>query len=194
MLLVLRRGFWGVFGLLPVGAFFASGVVLERLGSIAAPGSDPAVTGRIEIWGATLRMITEHPLLGVGIGNFRAAYGNLMIYGLPLIQSFDQTLSMVAPNHAHNLILHVAAEVGLTGLATFVSLLLVAFLKALRSGKSTGIQARTLKVGMAAGLGAMLIHSLAEVTFYQGFNVLLFFTYLGLLDVIGRFDDAREPE
>jgi O-antigen ligase len=82
-------------------------VVSTRLSTIA----HGAQTGgkRVEIWKTTPRIIADHPLLGVGAGNFSEvslAYG-LSEGGLPF-------------EHAHDLLLTIAAERGLIALATLI--------------------------------------------------------------------------
>lgn len=66
---------------------------------------------RIAIWKASVQSIGEHPFLGVGIGNFPVVLG--------------QNIQLArAGSTAHNLYLHVAAEMGL--LALFEGLLILA--------------------------------------------------------------------
>ncbi|MEK7616027.1 MAG: O-antigen ligase family protein [Patescibacteria group bacterium] len=65
---------------------------------------------RIAIWKASLRSIVQHPLLGVGIGNF------------PVVLQQDIELAK-AGSSAHNVYLHVAAEIGIPALILFLWLL-----------------------------------------------------------------------
>lgn len=181
LLLVLRKGVQLAWGIVLTGAFLASGAVLERLQSITTVESDSAVTSRFEFWGVALRMVTDHPLLGVGLGNFQTAYEDLMFSGLPLLP-----YTLEVPNQAHNLFLHLAVEVGLVGLAAFTWILAVAFVQARRVHRSADPQAKALGLGVAAGLVALLVHNLVDVTIYQGFSAILFFAYLGVLDGLGR--------
>lgn len=59
---------------------------------------------RIAIWKASIRSIAHHPFLGVGIGNFPVVLG----------QDINQAK---AGSSAHNLYLHIAAELGIPALA-----------------------------------------------------------------------------
>ena len=184
LLPLLRRGSWLVPGLAMVGAFTTSGAILERAQSIAAAGSDPAVTSRFEVWQIIPKLVVEQPLLGAGLGNFQAAYGNLMSitpanYSLPSVYSmyFPETLY-----HAHNLFFNLAVEIGLLGAGAFMWLLIVAFSRVWQNNRLADRQDRLLYWGLGAGLIAVLIQNLADVTLYQGFIALLFFIYLGLLD------------
>ena len=65
---------------------------------------------RIGYWGAGLRMIADHPLLGVGLDNFADRYSE---YKLPTGREVKR---------AHNDYLQVAAELGVPGLIVFCAL------------------------------------------------------------------------
>jgi len=69
--------------------------------------SETSNSGRLAIWKATASSIKERPLLGVGIGN----------YPVILDQVVDSTR---AGSSAHNIYLHIAAEMGILALAIFL--------------------------------------------------------------------------
>jgi len=192
LLPVLKRGSWLILGpvllLGPVvvGMATSADAVLSRVESIAAAGSDPALTNRFEIWGVAFRLVAEHPLLGVGLGNFQAAYGKLMIPDLPLL-----TYPLEVPEHAHNLFLNLAVEVGLVGVSAFAWLLAVAFLRVRQIKRFTDWRVGIWSMGLAAGLVAILVQALVDVVVYQGFVIILFFTYLGLMDAFKRFGGSQ---
>jgi O-antigen ligase len=91
---------------------------LERLGvasvSLHGPINDAnfSAVERLAHWAAGIRMFRAHPLLGVGAGNYDAAYSRFAV------------VSWSAPlGHAHNYYINVAAETGILGLAAFLSVL-----------------------------------------------------------------------
>jgi len=66
---------------------------------------------------AGLRMFADRPILGVGIGNYPAAYAHYQLagpWGNPL-------------GHAHNYYINIAAEAGIAGLLAFLIALAAAF-------------------------------------------------------------------
>ncbi|MDO8558839.1 MAG: O-antigen ligase family protein [bacterium] len=69
-------------------------------------------SGRVEIWKKTAESIIHRPLLGVGIGNF------------PTVLSQHTDLAK-AGSSAHNLYLHIAAEIGLIGLLVALGILTI---------------------------------------------------------------------
>lgn len=84
---------------------------LGRLGTILDPGYSTNLA-RVEIWKVALQAFKEHPLVGVGYQGFSGYY-------------LDHTPSNAYPlyvGHAHNVLLHLAAESGLLGLVGFLAL------------------------------------------------------------------------
>jgi O-antigen ligase len=79
---------------------------LATLGRSQAVGSDP----RLQIYRKTPAMIADHPVFGVGAGNYSLAARR---YGIldPENQPYD---------HAHNVPLTIVAELGVLGLAALV--------------------------------------------------------------------------
>ncbi len=74
---------------------------------------------RIAIWKASLSSIRRHPLLGVGIGNF------------PVVLDQDIQLAR-AGSTAHNLYLHVAAEMGIVAALEVILLFIAVWWSAFR--------------------------------------------------------------
>ncbi len=88
---------------------------IERSSTITrqADERDASASSRLEIWEGGVKMLAEHPLLGVGPGNF---YQNIGRYQ-PLHPGRD----------AHNTLVRCAGELGLAGLSVFVWLVFNAF-------------------------------------------------------------------
>lgn len=70
---------------------------------------------RMELWKSGLRMIRAHPLLGVGLGNFKVLSSD---YGGPELKKAGM---------AHNTYIEIAAETGLPGLLAFLAILYFSF-------------------------------------------------------------------
>lgn len=102
---LLSKGDWGLLG--------------NRIKSIVDFG-ETSNAQRIMIWKASVSSIVKHPLLGVGIGNF------------PVVLSQDIKLSK-AGSSAHNIYLHIAAEMGILALMAAVWFLWLLFKKSYRN-------------------------------------------------------------
>ncbi len=66
---------------------------------------------RLAHWAAAWRMFLAHPLTGVGAGNYAIAYAAYAVPRWPL-----------ALGHAHNLALHLLAELGIGGLLCYLAI------------------------------------------------------------------------
>lgn len=75
------------------------------------------VTTRFEAWGAAARLATDHPLLGVGPGNFRFYYNQLT----------DTPVGSLTLTVVHNALLDIGAELGLVAMFLFALYLVLVF-------------------------------------------------------------------
>lgn len=149
---------------------------------------------RLAHWVAGLRMFQAHPLLGVGAGNYSAAYP---MYKVP---GWDESLT-----HAHNYYINVAAETGALGLLAFLAVVGVAIWLAWRATRATdwrrgvsgalaGVDTRAIAIGCAAVIVALCVHNVTDDLFVHAME-LQFALTLGLLLRLatpkGRPTDSR---
>ena len=122
---------------------------LATLGESRAVGSDP----RLKIYRTTPRMIADHPVFGVGAGNYSLAarrYGVLDEENQPY-------------DHAHNVPLTLTAELGLPGLFVFVWFVLSLGQVLLRALRLRGDPVRgALMVAIAAGMIGSIVTSAGD--------------------------------
>jgi O-antigen ligase len=108
---------------------------------------------RLEIYRTTPSIIASHPLLGVGAGNYSVAakrYALLDQNDLP----FD---------HAHDVPLTIAAELGLVGLLALAWLAVAVALLAARALRARGDPQRGhLLLGLAATMAGVAVISLGD--------------------------------
>ena len=86
---------------------------LERVKTIGQASSQQSVTERFLMWRSASNMIIEHPIFGVGLGNYDDEYQQHYIFDEA--KERDQT-------HAHNVYLQFWAETGIFGLMAFCAL------------------------------------------------------------------------
>ena len=135
---------------------------------------------RLAHWVAGLRMFQAHPLLGVGAGNYSAAYATYKVPG------WDESLT-----HAHNYYINAAAETGALGLLALLGVIAVAIWVAWRATRAAdwrsaarrtlaGIDARAVAMGCAAVVVALCVHNFTDDLFVHAME-LQFALALGLM-------------
>ncbi|HEX9037238.1 MAG TPA: O-antigen ligase family protein [Ktedonobacterales bacterium] len=135
---------------------------------------------RLAHWVAGIRMFQAHPLLGVGAGNYSAAYPQYQVTG------WDESLT-----HAHNYYINVAAETGALGLIAFLAVVATALYLAWvatratdshRAGQGALVSpdARAIGIGLAAVIVALCVHNLTDDLFVHAME-LQFGLTLGVL-------------
>jgi O-antigen ligase len=116
-------------------------------------------TGRTDIWNVGWRMVEAHPVRGIGSGNF--PHASIHYFLEPGALQYGEFF-IDHPKVAHNMYLHVLAELGIVGLAMFVSLIgfsVVATINAAQRFQRAGdrdmeLLARGLVVGILGLLAA----------------------------------------
>jgi putative inorganic carbon (HCO3(-)) transporter len=106
----------------------------------------------------SLRILSEHPFTGIGIGNFHYVYP---LYILPGEENLPEEVSR--PWHAHNLFLNMAVEMGIPGLIAFLWFILSIFRHIYRSIE---IEYKEILYGIIAGLTGFLIFN--QIDFVMG--------------------------
>jgi O-antigen ligase len=122
-------------------------------------------TGRTDIWRIGGRMVSAHPVRGVGSGNFALVSGHYLLRKPGYVR---RDFFIREPKVAHNMYLHVLAELGVVGLTLFAAMLAFALscaFKAARRFADAGDRDMEL---LTRGLILALIGILAADFFLSG--------------------------
>ncbi|MFQ5670378.1 MAG: O-antigen ligase family protein [Acidobacteriota bacterium] len=130
-----------------------------------------SVQDRLVLWGAGLRMIADHPLLGIGANRVRREADRYLDPGYR---------RPGPPAHLHSSSLTLAAERGLPAFLLWASLYLLSFLR-LRGGEPRGTPAFDARWGAAAAVAAFLVMGLFEDNFD---DVEVLFVHLVILSTL----------
>lgn len=107
-----------------------------------------AIAERLAHWQAAINMITAHPFLGVGFGNYAAAYPNY------------QLINWVEPlGHAHNYYLNIFAEVGIIGLLGYGKVWLTIFFQSYKTMSHPDTLSRLVIIGLVGAWVYISVHS-----------------------------------
>ncbi len=123
--------------------------IAQRLSSFSGGG-----TGRSDLWRVAERMAEDHPLQGVGVGNFPTA-APLYAQTVPVARP---DLVYTDPHVVHNTYLQFLAETGAVGGVAFVLLVLIALSRAREATRTAaGSQkARVSQAVLVATLGYLI--------------------------------------
>lgn len=188
-----RRGA-GVALLLLMGALLLAGLTLDlipaaaqaRLGDFTddlrfgdvrgVPINDAnyAVLERLAHWQAAFGMAQDNLWLGVGFGNYEAAYPDYALINWP-----------AALGHAHNYYINLLAEVGVLGLLAYLVLWTAVFWQTLRVIDRLDGAEHGLALGLLACWAALTVHHLVDKLYVNNIYIHLG-VMLGVLELLIR--------
>ena len=157
---------------------------------------------RLLCWKASIAIIQDHPLLGIGPGkrNFRDAYqryrekiktkepSQKKAVSVKRTETQDKektvTKGIEKLSHAHNIFLHIWAETGIIGLLSFLWLFATVFYAAIKSWRfSSGGYEKMLLLGITASLIAIFSHGFTD-SFWKKPDALFLWYIISILFVV----------
>jgi putative inorganic carbon (HCO3(-)) transporter len=178
------RTLWVIPVLLVVAYLAAPAMIRRRVSLAFHPTDDPALAIRLEMWGAGLRMVREHPWVGVGPENIPQVYTQYLPSGATPMEGYH--------GHLHDNLLQLAAERGLPCLAAWLWFMLALGWNILR------IRGRLSSVRWVADATfAAWLAFLAEGFFEYNFGtspVLMVFLFLMSTPFVAEHLESRTKE
>ncbi len=113
---------------------------------------------RVNLWQASLQMIRENPILGVGLDNFLYAYRGRYI--------LDAAWQEPNLNHPHNIFLDFATRLGLLGFLAGGWMIWVLARTLKRALAKMTVQWLPVAAGFMGALATMLVHGLVDHSFF----------------------------
>lgn|GEM_PF-3631369 len=164
-------------GASPLGDVRVVDTVTERISSVEYSAQE---NQRLDIWAATPEIIGDHAVLGVGIGQFSSVAPR---YGLA--GAFEETYE-----HAHNIPLTIAAELGLIGLAALAWLAVALVRLLLRAYRDASGIDRGLVLAIAAALLALTLQGMVDYTLRLNLIVATVMLLAGCAVVLSRLSGS----
>ena len=168
-------------GALGLGAWvLAAGASPDQSLELVQGAADPSTWAfRQQVWSAAVSMLADFPFTGVGMGLFNDVAS--LLYG------FFET----ANPGAHNLYLQVGVDLGLPGLIAYLSVLILTLTMAVVTARTLGcrgfIGLRAMEIGALAGLVAMMVHGLFDVTVWGTRAAFFPWLVIGFLAALHRW-------
>jgi len=152
--------------------------IFERAKSISILSNSSNLDRRV-IWQAAMQMIKDKPLFGHGLSTFM---GNFARYG----KEYYYLRHGIIP-YAHNCYLQMAAETGIVGLVSFLTLIGTFFIYTVMSLKKIKDKFyHAVLSGASAGIIVTLVHSLVDTNLYSLQLSVLFWIMLGINAALQR--------
>lgn len=138
---------------------------------------------RRNIWNATIQIIKDHPLFGVGLGAFQFAYTR-----------YDQSSGAQRVEQSHNDYLQVLADAGLIGGAIMLAFVILLFARGFSAAGTHDRRKRAIVLGALTGCFAIAIHSFVEFNLQVTSNAQMFLALAALATLDRRKHSSREDE
>jgi len=121
-----------------------------------------AIVERLAHWQAAQAMAQAHPWLGVGLGNYAAAYPQFRLF------NWENALG-----HAHIIYLNILAETGILGLVTYVTLWGAVIALTIRAISRTTGTRRGLALGLFGAWAHLSTHQLVDNLYVNNIHLLI---------------------
>jgi len=130
--------------------------LMDRVATLKSVRTDASVQDRVHLQGVARKVISQNPVLGVGLGNYALGQvaHNVKSRPEPMIRQIGPSLS----ENPHNIYLQVAAEQGLVGLGFYLAILGAFFWYAFRAlpKLERGLRQYTL-IGCVAAMAGQMV-------------------------------------
>ena len=145
-------------------SFVGGDPVVSRIETIQAEINEnkSGKTSRREIWLATLELIKENPILGVGFGGYPIA-----------ITAFDKSSGELALQQAHNDYLEVLASGGIVAFGLLLIFIILLFKRISLQIKSGNNFRQGICFGATVGIFGIMLHSMVEFGLHIIINALV---------------------
>ena len=127
--------------------------VLHRFAQLPAQldGAAGLAFRRADVWEATINIIKEHFVYGVGLGGFQYA-----------VSQYIDIAGDIVPRQAHNDYLEFVASMGIPGVALAIWFLWLLFVTSRSRSRNRGSKLSAANVGAICGIVGVAFHSLAD--------------------------------
>jgi O-antigen ligase len=142
---------------------------IESAGTDFAGDTTRDGASRNEIWRATLKMFSAHPIAGVGFGGYWIG-----------ITAFHDASGSLTPQEAHNEYLEVLSSGGVIGLAIGIWFAVMVIRRTRANLESDHGHIRAIRLAAILGIAGVVVHSLVDFGLHMIANALIFIVLIML--------------
>lgn len=161
-----------------------TGIITWGIGGRSVGEAVSTSSLRVEVWRLAIKLIEQHPWLGTGLGGFRLHY---VPYSIPEYNLVE---------HAHNLWLMLAAEIGIPLMLLFTTIVGLVCYQGVKSlmMKPFKPTEQSVLIGYLLGFMGCTLFALFDVTFYDArVNVLGWLTLAAIQSIPQLCERANLP-
>lgn len=143
--------------------------IMTRISTIGNT-KDSSTAYRFPLWKATIDMIKDYWINGVGLGlnAFKAVYPRYMRQGIVAV-------------HSHNIFLQIFVEMGIFGIFGFIVFVFNSIrLNLITFAKSMDIKMKRISISILASILGILLHGLVDYIFFSDRIVMTFWVLLSI--------------
>ena len=130
--------------------------------------------GRVKIWKVAVKAIEEHPISGIGIGNFQP-FNNEYIIQHPEFNTGENIL------HTHNVYLKMFAELGVVGLIVFLIFSIVIIVKAVKVARNFDGELKSIATGIGVTFFTFYLVNMFDNLLFAPKIMNYYFIFIGIL-------------
>lgn len=173
-----RQGSWlagagGLALLVILGLSASNSQITERAGTLVNPQFGQLAKRAVAVRAAAL-IWREHPVTGIGPGNFKHGYGRHMAVAMP-VSEYPQFTHSYSEEYVHSDPVQLLAETGVVGWGIFAWLVVCAVRLLLRPGRD-----RVLATAIMGGGVALLVHGSFNLPMHIAPTAFLFWLGIGI--------------
>jgi len=151
------------------------------------------VSLRTDVASSAVDIYDAHPFLGVGIGNFQAAYEDLTFTNAPGQRRLFHGQQLLVPTAAPSQVLNTLSEQGLLGVLALGIFTLQTLVIAYRVSKARDPTVRAIGLGIGMAIAGAILYSLLEITLQED-QVLALFGVIAIASIAQRVLAPAQPE
>jgi O-antigen ligase len=137
---------------------------------------------RGDIWPATIQMIKDHPIIGVGLGAYQFAYTR-----------YDPSSGRGRVEQAHNDYLQIVADAGLIGGLIALLFLTMLFIRGFAASQTRDQRRRAIVIGSLTGCFAIAVHSFVDFNLQVTSNAQLFLALASMATASSSERQTQKP-
>ncbi len=155
-------------------------LIAMMIGAVAIPAVHERFNGvfvndgRVKIWKVAVKAIEEHPISGIGIGNFQP-FNNEYIIQHPEFNTGENIL------HTHNVYLKMFAELGVVGLIVFLIFSIVIIVKAVKVARNFDGELKSIATGIGVTFFTFYLVNMFDNLLFASKIMNYYFIFIGIL-------------